>query len=125
MLAQRIEASQRDEIAMMEEWLASRGQARPGAHGHGAELMPGMLTAEEMQRLAGASGEAFDRLFLEYMIKHHAGALDMVQGLFAAPGAAQDSEIFAFASDVEADQRMEIRRMQIMLAQLAGIAAPQ
>ncbi len=42
------------------------------------------------------------------MIKHHAGALTMVEELFAQPGAGQDSEIFAFASDVDADQRMEI-----------------
>lgn len=125
MLAKRIEASQADEILMMEQWLDGRGQARPRDHGHGEPggLMPGMLSAEEMARLAGASGAAFDRLFLEFMIRHHEGALSMVVDLFATPGAAQESEIFAFASDVEADQRMEIRRMQIMLADLAGTAA--
>ena len=78
--------------------------------------MPGMLTPEEMARLAAAKGEAFDRLFLEFMIKHHEGALTMVKDLFATPGAGQESEIFAFASDVDADQRMEIERMGAMLS---------
>jgi uncharacterized protein (DUF305 family) len=78
--------------------------------------MPGMLTAEEMTALAAASGPAFDRLFLEGMIRHHGGALTMVAELFSTPGAGQESEIYAFASDVEADQQMEITRMRRMLA---------
>ena len=82
----------------------------------GAMLMPGMLTADEMQRLQQAKGAEFDRLFLEGMIKHHGGALTMVKELLDTPGAAQDSEVFAFVSDVEADQRMEIDRMDAMLA---------
>ena len=61
---------------------------------------------------------AFDRLFLEGMIRHHAGALTMVRELFASPGAGQDSDIFAFASDVEADQQMEIDRMGALLKEL-------
>ena len=117
LLGGRIEASQEDEMAFMRRWLEARGQTAPDAHAHhehGATLMPGMLTAEEMTRLAAAAGPAFDRLFLEGMIKHHAGALDMVASLFAAPGAGQDTEIFAFASDVDADQRIEIARMEGM-----------
>lgn len=118
LLARRIEISQADEIKMMQEWLKARGQAAPDEHAHhahGATLMPGMLTVEEMARLAAAKGAEFDRLFLEYMIKHHEGALTMVKELFATAGAGQDSEIFAFASDVDADQRMEIDRMRGML----------
>ncbi len=57
------------------------------------------------------------RLFLELMIKHHDGALVMVKELFSKPGAGQESDIYAFASDVDADQRMEIDRMGAMLAQ--------
>jgi uncharacterized protein (DUF305 family) len=119
-LALRIEVSQADEIEMMQEWLAGRGQALPDPHAHhrGGALMPGMLTAAEMERLAAAKGPEFDRLFLELMIKHHDGALIMVKELFATPGAGQESEVFAFASDVEADQRMEIERMGAMLAML-------
>jgi uncharacterized protein (DUF305 family) len=81
----------------------------------GATLMPGMLTADEMARLSASKGREFDRLFLEGMIKHHEGALVMVKDLFATPGAGQESDIFAFASDVDADQRMEIDRMRAML----------
>jgi uncharacterized protein (DUF305 family) len=120
-LAQRIELSQRDEIQMMREWLAARGAEVPGEHAHhapGAPLMPGMLTTADMDRLAAATGTEFDRLFLEYMIQHHAGALVMVKELFAAPGAGQEAEIFAFASDVDADQLIEIRRMDGMLKEL-------
>jgi uncharacterized protein (DUF305 family) len=120
-LALRIELSQNDEMKMMRRWLAVRGQEVPGEHAHhmpGAPMMPGMLSAEEMARLAAAKGTEFDRLFLEGMIKHHAGALTMVQELFATPGAGQDSEVYAFASDVDADQRMEIDRMAAMLAAL-------
>jgi uncharacterized protein (DUF305 family) len=80
--------------------------------------MPGMLTSEEMSRLAAAKGAEFDRLFLEGMIKHHMGALVMVEELFATSGAGQETEINAFASDVDADQRMEIERMGAMLKEL-------
>ena len=119
-LAQRIEASQTDEIRMMQEWLKRHGESLPDphAHHHGGALMPGMLTADEMARLAAAKGEVFDRLFLEFMIKHHEGALAMVQQLHATPGAGQESDMFAFANDVDADQRMEIDRMRIMLDKL-------
>jgi len=120
-LAERIEVSQADEISMMREWLGARGAAAPGEHAHhggGTTLMPGMLTPEEMGRLAAATGPDFDKLFLEYMIKHHEGALVMVRDLFATPGAAQDSDIYAFASDVNADQRMEITRMAALLKEL-------
>ncbi len=130
LLGQRIEASQTDEMKMMRDWLQARGQAVPGADGdnehahhmHDATLMPGMLTPEQMAALAAASGPAFDRLFLDGMIRHHQGALTMVKQLLAAPGAAQDSEIFAFSSDVEADQQMEIDRMGAMLNQLGELS---
>jgi uncharacterized protein (DUF305 family) len=118
LLAKRIDVSQADEIRMMQRWLEARGQEVPGPHAHhapGAPLMPGMLTAEEMSHLATAKGDAFDRLFLELMIKHHEGALTMVKELYATAGAGQESEMYAFASDVDADQRMEIGRMRGML----------
>ena len=126
-LALRIHVSQTDEIKMMQRWLVARGQEAPDPRAHhiadmpGMEgmdhgvMMPGMLTPVEMARLAAAKGPEFDRLFLEGMIQHHGGALTMVKGLFATPGAGQQSDIFAFASDVEADQQMEIDRMTAML----------
>jgi uncharacterized protein (DUF305 family) len=120
-LGQRIEISQADEIKMMQTWLKDRGQTAPDVHAHhahGAKLMPGMLTPEEMKRLSDAKGVEFDRLFLEGMIKHHEGALTMVKDLFDNNGAGQESEVFAFVADVEADQQMEIDRMFAMLKEL-------
>jgi len=117
MLGERIQVSQADEITLMRTWLEARGYGVPGPHAHhtGGTLMPGMLTADEMNHLAETKRAAFDRLFLQLMIKHHEGALVMVKELFSTPGSAQESEVFAFASDVVADQRMEIQRMDRML----------
>src|SRR4051812_10847176 len=124
-LCERIVVAQRDEIAMMQDWLRDRGQTVPDAAStrhhmkmNGMEhdmLMPGMLTDDEMAELDKARGPEFDRLFLVGMIKHHHGAIDMVDVLFKAYGAAQDEMVFKFASDVYADQSIEIDRMQQML----------
>lgn len=125
LLGRRIEAAQADEMLMMRAWLTDRGQPVPDEHAHHAHdaaLMPGMLTGAQMAELAAAAGPAFDRLFLVGMIRHHDGALTMVRELFASPGAAQESEIFAFASDVDADQRMEIERMGALLNQLEELS---
>lgn len=136
LLGERITVSQRDEIQMMQQWLRDHGAAvddgagPPGAMaaeprhaGHGAHaasdsLMPGMLAPAEMQALAAASGTAFDRRFLEGMIKHHQGALTMVRALLAQPGAARQPQLYEFASDIDADQRAEIARMRALLATL-------
>jgi uncharacterized protein (DUF305 family) len=126
LLAQRIDVSQQDEIAMMSQWLRRRGEhlPAPSAHIHAAmghgQLMPGMLNAAELDTLAKSTGPEFDRRFLEYMIRHHEGAIVMVKDLFATPGAAQETETYRFATDVEADQRAEIARMRAMLAKLPG-----
>ena len=81
----------------------------------GDTLMPGMLTAEQMKQLDAARGSEFDRLFLTFMIQHHQGAITMVHQLFGSTGAAQDTWMFRFASDVETDQTTEIDRMRSML----------
>jgi uncharacterized protein (DUF305 family) len=121
LLARRIEASQEDELATMRRWLTERGEAVPDEHAHHAhgahEGMPGMLSPAEIGRLRTASGAEFDRLFLEYMIRHHEGAVVMVAELLAIDGAGQEGEIFQFASHVDADQRAEIDRMRRMLEQ--------
>ena len=124
LMAERITISQRDEIAFMERWLKTRGEEVPpadahhhAAMGHGA-LMPGMLTQAELDTLAKASGTEFDKLFLQYMIKHHEGALSMVRELFTKPSSGQQPELFVFASDVDADQSAEIKRMRALLSQL-------
>jgi uncharacterized protein (DUF305 family) len=128
LLGERIDVSQKGEIAMMQRWLRERGEMVPDASssdmhrdmaGHDMAghdmLMPGMLTAAQMDALAKASGADFDRLFLQGMIQHHEGALVMVAQLFASQGAGQEPEIFRFASDVDNDQRIEIARMRAML----------
>lgn len=123
-LAERIEVSQRDEMALMRRWLTDRGEAAPDSagaadeHAEHAAHMPGMLTPAQLAELGRARGDAFDRLFLAGMIRHHEGALTMVAALFAAPGAAQESELFRLASDVDADQRAEIARMRALLRTL-------
>ena len=122
-MARRIELSQEDEIVMMQDWLRTRGQTVTGIDAHhagGWTPMPGMLTEEEMHRLTAAQGVEFDRLFLELMIKHHRGALTMVENLLRQRGAAQDSQLFAFTSDITSDQSMEIDRMDAMLAELSS-----
>ena len=122
-MARRIELSQEDEIDMMQEWLRERGQTVTETDAHHAPdwmPMPGMLTPEEMDRLTAAEGVEFDRLFLELMIKHHRGALTMVENLLDQRGAAQDSQLFAFTSDIEADQSMEIDRMDALLGELVA-----
>jgi len=122
---ERIVVGQRDEIATMQQWLRDRGLPVPDATStrhkmkmNGMEhdmLMPGMMTDEQMAALDKARGPEFDRLFLEGMIRHHQGAIDMVDVLFKSYGAAQDELIYKFASDVQADQSIEIDRMHKML----------
>jgi uncharacterized protein (DUF305 family) len=126
-LAGRIINAQRDEIALMQRWLRDRGQPVPDAaaeaspmpamhhEGHGDAPMAGMLSADQMKRLESARGAEFDRLFLQFMIQHHRGAIAMVKELFATPGAAQDQTVFRIASDVNVDQTTEVDRMTKML----------
>ena len=127
-LGEKITISQTDEIKMMQTWLKDRGKDAPdpatmhhmmadgSMMGSLGPMMPGMLSPEEMKQLAAAKGAAFDKLFLEGMIKHHKGAITMVSDLFSHDGAAQDAVIFQFASDVRTDQQTEIHKMEQMLA---------
>lgn len=126
--AERIAVAQHDEIAMMRNWLRDQGQPVPDANAthmmmqhdgmtH-AMLMPGMLTDKELAALNAARGDTFDRMFLHYMIRHHEGAVTMVDELFGSHGAAQDEFVFRFASDVFADQTTEIDFLQRLLNEL-------
>lgn len=146
LLGRRIALSQSAEMALMRGWLEERGQSTEmpamdhaamghGAHagmdhgthaghaGHGQSaddtpVMAGMLTPRQMRTLAAASGTAFDRLFLEGMIQHHQGALDMVSDLMETPNAAEDTMLSDFTASVVADQQAEILRMRSLLAEL-------
>ncbi|GGI06843.1 DUF305 domain-containing protein [Egicoccus halophilus] len=123
LFAERMDISQEDEIDLMRRWLEERDEEVPSLlaehEGHEGELMPGMLTEEEFAELEAAEGETFDRLFLESMMRHHAGALQMVEELFAAEGG-QEPEISQFAMHIVSDQEIEMSRMQQMLADLDG-----
>ncbi len=138
LLGERIRISQQDEIGLMQRWLEAHHEAVPEVDSNhvahmppqssqsmggmtmagGAMMMPGMLTPEQMQQLAAAKGDAFDRLFLQDMIGHHRGALSMVHKLFETSGAAEVPEIHQFATDIDADQNAEILRMQNLLSTL-------
>ncbi len=119
-MAQRISISQEDEMSMMRGWLEQRGLDVPDEHAHHSmsddDLMPGMLSPENFAQLTAAEGPGFDSLFLQFMIDHHEGALEMVETLLDQPGSAQDSVIYEFTTEVTADQTSEIERMSAMLA---------
>ena len=94
-LCERIVVGQGDEIKTMQTWLRDHGLPVPDAKdtrmhmkmANGQDmptLMPGMLSDEEMAALDKARGSEYDRLFLTGMIKHHQGAIDMVNDLFAS-----------------------------------------
>ena len=128
-LAARIINAQNDEIASMQQWLRDRDLPVPEVHIDGLNLMihgagghshhdhtnmPGMLSPQQLEELANARSEEFDRLFLTYMIDHHSGAVTMVKTLFDTDGAALDEEAFRLASDIQVDQITEIERMKLM-----------
>ena len=129
LLGARISHSQSEEIKFMKQWLEGRGEPAempmPMPKMSGMDmpdhpmLMPGMLTAKQMEALKKAKGAEFDRLFLTGMIQHHNGALVMVKELFDTAGAGQDAELFNFTTDIDSGQRAEIRIMQNMLGAVA------
>ena len=122
-LAGRISASQGDEIEFMQSWLTERGQAAPDPtnhdHMHTTHTMAGMASPEQMDELATLSGIEFDRMYLELMMRHHDGAVKMVEELLEQPGAAYDPVLFDFTSDITNDQTVEIERMNVLLISLS------
>ncbi len=123
-IAGRIDAGQADEMKFMRGWLAERGEPLTMPHmdhaAHAGHAMKGMASAAQMAELAAANGTAFERLFLQLMIPHHKGALDMVEDLLRQQGTAYDPVMFQFTSDVTTDQKAEIERMNRTLAGLSG-----
>jgi uncharacterized protein (DUF305 family) len=127
-LCERMVIAQRDEIEWMRNWLRDRGENVPPANAthhrmkmNGVEhdmLMPGMLSPEDLAQLDKARGPDWDRLFLTFMIRHHEGAIKMVEQLFASHGAMQDDDVYHLAADMFADQTTEIDFMSKMLARM-------
>ena len=132
-LAARIINAQNDEIQIMQEWLDKRDQPVPhvmfednqlmihGVDDHHDMHMPGMLTSEQLKELEEAKESDFDRLFLEYMIIHHEGAIHMVHELFNTDGAITGESTYRLASDIQVDQITEIDRMKLMLNELENL----
>ena len=121
-LAEDIRAAQAPEIETMAGWLQDWDQPIPetvrdhaNAHGGGMEMdgeMPGMMSSEEMQQLENASGDQFQDMWLEMMIEHHQGAVEMAQAQ------QQDGEYqpaINLAKEVEQAQEAEIAKMQDLL----------
>ena len=117
-LATKIDQSQVAEIRIMQEWLVHNGQIAPDTSSWRTMTMSGMLTPDQMSKLEAAKGVDFDRAFLDYMIQHHEGALQMVKDLFATPRAGQEVDVNVFANDVVSVQTAEIGAMRAMLNQL-------
>ena len=122
-VAGRIDVSQDDEIAFMQQWLRERGERVPDPTAHEAmqtdHKMAGMATPEQMAELAQSEATDFDRLFLSLMITHHEGAVTMVEELLEQPGSAYDPVLFEFTNDVTNDQSAEIERMNALLVGLS------
>ena len=132
-LADRIDASQEDEISFMEGWLEDRGENIPGENEHsmmnhhGMEHhdmsmhldMVGMASPKQLKELENSKSTDFDRLFLQLMIAHHDGALEMVKDLKKFSGAAYDPILNEFVSDLVNDQGVEIERMNTIAVGLS------
>ena len=120
-LASRIEKAQDPEIQQMRGWLTGWGagtsempgmthDAMPGMGGS----MPGMMSDADMQKLGAAKGAEFDKMWLDMMIKHHQGAVDMAKTELQK-GSNADAK--ALAQKIIDAQQAEITEMQGLLAQ--------
>lgn len=114
--ARKIDQSQTSEIHLMQGWLAAQHQAVTDTASYHTISMPGMLTPSQMRELATLRGPAFDRRFLELMIRHHEGALGMVEALFRTRNAGQEVDVSVLANDIRTVQTAEIGVMRQMLA---------
>ncbi|MEV4101759.1 DUF305 domain-containing protein [Nonomuraea sp. NPDC049649] len=116
--AEQIAVAQQPEITVMSRWLASLGRRVPSGHDHGgAKDMEGygMATEAQMRALRASKGSAFDRLFLQLMIRHHEGALKMAEEELAD---GKDQRMRVMARDMYAGQSIEIARMRATLNEL-------
>jgi uncharacterized protein (DUF305 family) len=119
-LASRIGAGQDPEIATMTGWLQEWGADVPSdggmmGGGHtGMAGVSGMMTPEQMDQLTKANGAGFDRMFLQMMIEHHRGAIEMAQTELAQ-GA--DPRATQLAQTIIDTQRAEITEMEKLLKQ--------
>ena len=108
-LAKQIKDAQAPEIKQMTDWIESSGAGMDMGHDMG---MGGMLSDEQMTALDNAQGAAFDKLYLEGMIGHHEGALQMAKMIENSSNA----EAKTLAANIVTSQSAEIEKMKQMLA---------
>src|SRR5690606_10193035 len=113
--AEQIAISQQPEIDIMSSWLTGLGRRVPSGHDHTGMDGYGMATEDQMRALRKSRGGAFDRLFLQLMIRHHEGALKMAQEQL---NGGRDQQMRLRARDVYAGQSIEIARMRKILSEL-------
>ena len=113
-LATRIQAAQDPEIDLMTSWLNAWGQPveMDTSEGHNMEDMEGMMSAEEMDGLAGLTGSEFDTMWLEMMIRHHEGAISQSETVKAE---GSNPEVLALAEQIITAQQGEISEMSALL----------
>ncbi len=103
-IAEQIIAEQALEIETMTPWL-------DGKKVDTEMVMDGMLTKTQLTELETSQGSAFDKLYLEYMIMHHEGALVMAADAVAL----DDKELVDFANEIIGTQSAEIELLQELL----------
>lgn len=122
-LAEQIKAAQSPEIEQMSTWLTDWDQEVPDPNAmmddnmdhSGGMMMSGMMSAADMARLGNATGSEFDRMFLEMMVLHHEGAIEMAAKELAG-GMYQPTKDLAQA--VVTGQQLEIDKMNTLIAGL-------
>lgn len=115
-LAERVRKAQDPEIQAMSAWLMRWGARAPATTGmdhmgHGPE-MPGMMSEEEMARLAQVRNADFDHLWLTMMITHHEGAIEMARTELSGGGSAEAKRL---AQQIIDAQQAEIAEMRALL----------
>ena len=118
-LAEDIEAAQGPEIETMTQWLKNWGQETPsgsmdhGDMGHGdSQEMPGMMDEAEMTQLMKSDGATFDQMFLQMMVEHHEGVIEMAR---TEQANGENPDAVALAKQIESDQEAEIATMKDLL----------
>ncbi|WP_037345645.1 DUF305 domain-containing protein [Sciscionella sediminilitoris] len=110
-LAEQIKKAQQPEIDKMTGWLDSWG-AEDKAKEHSGHAMTGMMSEQDMSKLGTVNGKPFDTMWLNMMIKHHQGAVDMSNTELKDGSAAEAKQL---ARDIIGAQRKEIDTMRGML----------
>ncbi|GAA2912423.1 DUF305 domain-containing protein [Streptosporangium fragile] len=117
-LAAKIKEAQQPEIDTMAGWLSEWGEPETPSpsptpsEGMGDHGMPGMMAPEDMRKLEAAKGAEFDRMFLQMMIAHHEGAIEMAKTEREQGASPEAKEL---AKTIETTQQAEVEQMRKML----------